>query len=89
MSIFTSLVVGGLIGWLARMLLVGSRRLKMVTSVVIGALGALISAWLVSPLVGISTATQDSVSMMAVVLAIVGAIVLLGIVDFARRMASP
>ena len=89
MSIFTSLVVGGLIGWLARMLLVGGRRLKMVTSVVIGALGALISAWLVSPLVGISTATQDSVSMMAVVLAIVGAIVLLGIVDFARRMASP
>jgi uncharacterized membrane protein YeaQ/YmgE (transglycosylase-associated protein family) len=88
MSLFTSLVVGGLIGWLARMLATGRSGLNMVMSVAVGAAGALLSSWLVSPLVGIVPSTQDSFSIMAVALAVVGAMVLLGLVDLARRLAA-
>lgn len=88
MSLFTSLVVGGLIGWLARMLAVGQSGLNMVLSVAVGAAGAVLSAWLVSPLVGIVPASQDRFSLLAVALAVIGAMVLLGVVDFARRMSS-
>jgi uncharacterized membrane protein YeaQ/YmgE (transglycosylase-associated protein family) len=88
MSVFTSLVVGALIGWLSRMLVIGSSGLNMAMSVTIGAIGALLSGWLISPLVGISPAAQDSFSIMAVALAIIGALVLLGVVDFARRLVS-
>jgi uncharacterized membrane protein YeaQ/YmgE (transglycosylase-associated protein family) len=88
MSLLTSLAVGALIGWLARMLAVGQTGLNMFMSVTIGAAGAVLSGWLVSPLMGMSPSTQDSFSMMAVALAVIGALVLLGVVDFARRMVS-
>ncbi len=88
MSLLTSLVVGGLIGWLARMLAAGRAGLNMVVSVVVGAIGALLSAWLVSPLLGIVPASQDRFSLMAVALAVVGAMVLLGAVDLLRRVGS-
>jgi uncharacterized membrane protein YeaQ/YmgE (transglycosylase-associated protein family) len=88
MSLFTSFVVGGLIGWLARMLATGRSGLNMVMSVAVGAAGALLSSWLVSPLVGIVPSAQDSFSIMAVALAVVGAMILLGLVDLARRMVA-
>jgi uncharacterized membrane protein YeaQ/YmgE (transglycosylase-associated protein family) len=88
MSLLTSLVVGGLIGWLARMLATGRARQNMFMSVVIGAIGAVISGWLVSPLVGVTPSAQDSFSIMAVALAVIGAMTLLGVIDFARRMVS-
>jgi uncharacterized membrane protein YeaQ/YmgE (transglycosylase-associated protein family) len=88
MSLLTSLVVGGLIGWLARMLAAGQVGLNMFVSVAVGAVGAVLSGWLVSPLMGISPSTQDSFSIMAVALAVIGAMVLLGLVDLARRVAS-
>jgi uncharacterized membrane protein YeaQ/YmgE (transglycosylase-associated protein family) len=88
MSLFTSLIVGGLIGWLARLLATGHARQNLFMSVVIGAMGALLSAWLISPLVGISASNRDNFNLMAVALAVGGAVGLLGIVDFARRMVS-
>jgi uncharacterized membrane protein YeaQ/YmgE (transglycosylase-associated protein family) len=88
MSLLTSLAVGGLIGWLARMLAVGQPGLNMAVSVVVGAIGALLSAWLISPLVGIVPASQDNFSLMAVALAVIGALLLLGVVDLARRVGS-
>jgi len=88
MGLFTSVVVGGLIGWLARMLAVGRAVQNMLVSVLVGAIGALLSGWLISPLVGISTDQQDGFSIMAVVVAIVGALILLGVVDFAWRRTA-
>jgi len=88
MSFLTSLAVGGLIGWLSRMLATGRARQNMAMSIVVGMAGALLSGWLVSPLVGISPSAQDSFSLMAVVLAVIGAMVLLGAVDLARRMVA-
>jgi uncharacterized membrane protein YeaQ/YmgE (transglycosylase-associated protein family) len=88
MSLLTSVFVGGLIGWLARMLAEGRPRLNMLTSVVVGALGASLCGWLVSPLVGVNPSTQDSFSMMAVALAVAGAISLLGVVGFASRLGA-
>ena len=88
MSLFTSLIVGGLIGWLSRMLSRAQSGLNMFLSVAVGAAGAVLSAWLVSPLVGIVPAAQDRFSLVAVALAVIGAMVLLGVVDLARRMGS-
>lgn len=88
MSLLTSLAVGSLIGWLARMLARGQLGLNMVMSVVVGAIGALLSAWLISPLLGIVPASQDRFSLMAVMLAVIGAMVALGAVDLARRVGS-
>ena len=88
MSLLTSLAVGSLIGWLARMLAAGQMGLNMFMSMVVGAIGALLSGWLISPLVGIVPASQDRFSLMAVMLAVIGAMLALGVADLARRVGS-
>ena len=88
MSFLTSMVVGGLIGWLARMLATDRSGMGMLMSVLVGAAGALLSGWLVSPLVGLVPSAQDSFSLLAVMVAVIGGVVLLGLMDMARRMVS-
>jgi uncharacterized membrane protein YeaQ/YmgE (transglycosylase-associated protein family) len=87
-SFLTSMVVGGLIGWLARMLATDRSGMGMLMSVLVGAAGALLSGWLVSPLVGLVPSAQDSFSLLAVMVAVIGGVVLLGLMDMARRMVS-
>lgn len=88
MSFLTSMVVGGLIGWLARMLVTDRSGMNMLLSVLAGAVGALLSGWLISPLVGLVPSAQDSFSLLAVMVAVIGAVVMLGLADMARRMVS-
>jgi uncharacterized membrane protein YeaQ/YmgE (transglycosylase-associated protein family) len=86
MSILTLLAVGGLIGWLACMLGIGQWSQSMLKSVGIGAAGALLSGWVISPLMATNISTLDNFSIMVVALAVIGAIALLGIVDLARGL---
>jgi uncharacterized membrane protein YeaQ/YmgE (transglycosylase-associated protein family) len=88
MLVFTSLVVGGLIGWLSRMLAVGRPPLNMAMSVVVGAGGSLLGSWLVTPLLAAEAGAQDSVSLTAISIAVAGAIVLLGAAGLTRRMSG-
>ncbi len=88
MSFLTSMVVGGLIGWLARMLATDRSGMGMLLSVLVGGAGALLSGWLISPLVGLVPSAQDSFSLLAVMVAVIGAVVVLGFADMARRMVS-
>ena len=52
---------------------------------VVGVVGALIAGWIISPLVGIPTINQDAFSLPALLVSLLGAIVLLGVVNLVRR----
>lgn len=86
MSVLTLLAVGGLIGWLACMLNIGPSGRSMIKGIGIGAAGALLSGWAISPLMATGISTLDNFSIVVVALAVIGAIVLLGIVDLARGL---
>jgi uncharacterized membrane protein YeaQ/YmgE (transglycosylase-associated protein family) len=86
MSTLTLLAVGGLIGWLACMLDIGQPGLSMLKSIGIGAVGALLSGWLISPLLATGISTMDNFSVVVVAMAVIGAITLLGIVELARGL---
>jgi uncharacterized membrane protein YeaQ/YmgE (transglycosylase-associated protein family) len=85
MSVLSALVVGALIGWLSRMLALGNAGLNMLLSTVTGAAGALLTTQLVAPMLGFALGGQERFSIAAVLAAVGGAVVLLGIVDFMRR----
>ena len=53
--------------------------------ILVGVVGALIAGWIISPLVGIPTINQDVFSLPALLVSLLGAIVLLGIVNLVRR----
>lgn len=79
------LVVGGLIGWVASMIMRTDGQQGVILNVVVGIVGAALGGWLISPLVGIGTINQGGFSFGALVVSLLGAVVLLAIVNLVRR----
>jgi len=79
------LIVGGLIGWVASMMMRTDGQQGVFLNVVVGIVGAAIGGWFISPLVGVGSINQGAFSIGALVVSLLGAIVLLAIVNLVRR----
>ncbi len=88
MNFIIWLVVGGLIGWLASVLMKTNDQQGVVLNVIVGIVGAFLAGWLISPLVGISTINQDNFSLGGLVVSFLGAALLLAIVGLFRRSSA-
>jgi len=85
MNIIIWLVVGGLIGWVASMIMRTDAQQGVVLNVVVGIIGAMIGGWLLAPMVGSGTINQNDFSLSGLLLSLGGAVILLGIVNLFRR----
>ena len=79
------LVAGGLIGWAASA--ITRTREGLALNVVVGIVGAALAGRLVSPLVGVSTINQANFSAAGLLVSLLGAVLLLIIVNWIRRAA--
>ena len=82
MNILIWLIVGGVIGWLASIIM--RTQEGIILNVVIGIVGALIGGWLISPLVGAGTINQADFSVAGLGVSLLGAVILLAIVNLFR-----
>lgn len=85
MNFIIWLVVGGIIGWLASIVMKTDGQQGIFLNVIVGIIGAVLGGWLISPLVGVGTINQDNFSVPALLVSFVGAIILLAIVRLIRR----
>jgi len=85
MNIIIWLVVGGLIGWLASVIMRTDAQQGIILNVVVGIVGAALAGWLLSPLFGISTINQSNFTLGGLLVSLLGAVVLLAIVNLIRR----
>jgi uncharacterized membrane protein YeaQ/YmgE (transglycosylase-associated protein family) len=85
MNILFWLIVGGVIGWLASILMKTHGQQGIVLNVVVGIVGALLAGWFITPWVGIGTINQNDFSLPALLVSFIGAAVLLGAVILLRR----
>ncbi len=85
MNFIIWLVIGGLIGWVASMIMKTDAQQGVVLNVVVGIVGAFLGGWLISPLVGVPTINQDAFSLPALLVSLAGAVILLAIVNLVRR----
>jgi uncharacterized membrane protein YeaQ/YmgE (transglycosylase-associated protein family) len=85
MNIIIWLVVGGIIGWLASMMMKTDGQQGIILNVVVGIVGAMLGGWLLSPLLGAGTINQNNFSLPALVVSFLGAVILLAIVNLVRR----
>jgi len=85
MNIIIWLVIGGLIGWLASIVMRTNQQQGMVLNVVVGIVGALLGGWFLSPLFGVSTINQSNFSLAGLLVSFLGAVILLAIVNLIRR----
>ncbi|AKJ30617.1 transglycosylase [Caldimonas brevitalea] len=79
------LVVGGVIGWIASMIMRTDAQQGVVLNIVVGIIGAALGGWLISPLVGVPSINQDAFSVGALLVSLVGAVILLAVVNLLRR----
>jgi uncharacterized membrane protein YeaQ/YmgE (transglycosylase-associated protein family) len=79
------LVVGGVIGWLASIVMRTNAAQGLILNVVVGIVGAMLGGWLLSPLLSGGTINQGDFSIMGLVISFVGALILLAIVNLIRR----
>jgi uncharacterized membrane protein YeaQ/YmgE (transglycosylase-associated protein family) len=85
MNFLIWLVVGGLIGWVASMVMKTDAQQGVVLNIVVGIVGAFLGGLLISPLVGVATINQNAFSLGAMLVSLLGAIILLAIVNLIRR----
>jgi len=87
MGLIVLLIVGGLIGWVASLIMRTDGQQGIVLNVVVGIVGALIAGFLVTPLVGGAPITSGEISIQSVLVSLLGAVVLLAIINLFRRGA--
>ncbi len=85
MNLVVWLIVGGLIGWLASILMKTNGQQGMFLNVVVGIVGAMLGGWFLSPLLGAGTINQNNFSLPALLVSFLGASILLAIVNLLRR----
>jgi uncharacterized membrane protein YeaQ/YmgE (transglycosylase-associated protein family) len=85
MNFIIWLVVGGLIGWVASMIMRTDAQQGVILNVVVGIIGALLGGWLLAPMLGTGTINSSDFSVAGLGVSLLGAIILLAIVNLVRR----
>lgn len=79
------LVVGGLLGWIASIIMRTDGQQGVLMNIIVGIVGAFLAGLLLTPLFGESTINSSNFSVPGLLISLVGAIILLGIVNLFRR----
>jgi len=78
------LVVGGIVGWLASLIMGTNKQQGILLNIVVGIVGAFLGGLLISPVVGTSTINQQNFSMAAILIALLGSMLLLALLNAFR-----
>jgi uncharacterized membrane protein YeaQ/YmgE (transglycosylase-associated protein family) len=82
------IILGGVLGWIASMIMGTNAQQGTLMNIVVGIVGAFLAGWMLTPLFGISTINQNNFSMAAMGVSLLGAVILLAILNFFRRGTS-
>ena len=85
MNFIIWIVVGGLLGWVASMIMRTDAQQGIFLNIVVGIIGALLGGWLLAPLFGTGTINQNDFSISSLLVSLLGAVILLAIVNLFRR----
>jgi len=85
MGFIILLIVGGVIGWLASLIMRTDAQQGILLNIVVGIVGSLLAGILLSPLLGVAPITSGAISIPTLLISLLGAVVLLAIVNLIRR----
>ncbi|WP_024888932.1 GlsB/YeaQ/YmgE family stress response membrane protein [Luteimonas huabeiensis] len=85
MGIIIWLIVGGIVGWLASLIMRTDAQQGIVLNVVVGIVGAFIGGLAIGPLLGAPSINSGDITIMSFIVSLIGAVILLAIVNLFRR----
>lgn len=89
MNIIIWVVVGGIIGWLGSLVMRTNQERDLLLNVGWGIGGAALGGWFLNPLFGAPVINQDHFSFPGLLESLLGAVILLAIVNFTRERLIP
>jgi uncharacterized membrane protein YeaQ/YmgE (transglycosylase-associated protein family) len=85
MNFIIWLIVGGLVGWVASIIMKTDGQQGTLLNVVVGIVGAFVAGLVLTPMLGIATINQNNFSLPGLLVSLMGAIILLAVVSLFRR----
>jgi uncharacterized membrane protein YeaQ/YmgE (transglycosylase-associated protein family) len=85
MNFIIWLVVGGIVGWVASLIMRRDAQQGVILNIIVGIVGAFLGGLLISPLLGVSTINQGNISVPSILVSLGGAVILLAIVNAFTR----
>jgi uncharacterized membrane protein YeaQ/YmgE (transglycosylase-associated protein family) len=82
MNLIIAIIVGGILGWIASKIMRTDAQQGVILNIVVGIVGALLAGWILG---GGASILQAGLSLPAILWSLLGAIVLLAIVNLFRR----
>ena len=85
MNFILWIIVGGIIGWIASIIMRTNAQQGLLLNILVGIIGALLAGFLLTPLFGVGTINQSNFSLPSLFLSLLGAVILLAVVNLVRR----
>jgi uncharacterized membrane protein YeaQ/YmgE (transglycosylase-associated protein family) len=79
------LVIGGVVGWLASIVMRRDGSQGIILNIVVGIVGSVLGAWLIGPIVGAPSINSGVISAASLLVSFLGAVILLAIVNLITR----
>lgn len=79
------IIVGGILGWLASLIMRTNAQQGVFLDIIVGIIGAFLGGLLLAPLFGTGTINQNDFSLSGLLVSLLGALILLAIVNLFRR----
>jgi uncharacterized membrane protein YeaQ/YmgE (transglycosylase-associated protein family) len=79
------LIVGGVLGWIASIVMRTDAQQGTFLNIVVGIVGAGVAGFLISPMLGVPTINDNAFSVASLIVSLLGAVVLLAIINLFRR----
>ncbi|MFO8141286.1 MAG: GlsB/YeaQ/YmgE family stress response membrane protein, partial [Marinobacter sp.] len=76
MGIIIWLIMGGLVGWVASLIMGTDGQQGIILNIVVGIVGALIGGWLIGPMIGAGS-INEGITVMSFIVSLIGAVILL------------
>jgi uncharacterized membrane protein YeaQ/YmgE (transglycosylase-associated protein family) len=85
MNFILIIIIGGILGWLASMVMRTDAQQGLVLNIVVGVIGAILAGFFVTPLIGGAPITEGAFDIRSLIASFIGALILLAIVNLLRR----
>ena len=79
------IIVGGILGWLASIVMRTDAQQGIIMNVIVGIIGAIIGGLLIAPMIGGASITTGTFDIKSLLVSFLGAVVLLAIINLFRR----
>ncbi|MBK8189363.1 MAG: GlsB/YeaQ/YmgE family stress response membrane protein [Vampirovibrionales bacterium] len=85
MTILAIIIVGGILGWLASIVMRTDAQQGIFLNIVVGIVGAILAGFVLTPLLGGAPITSGAFDIRSLLVSFVGAVLLLGLINLMRR----